>query len=535
MKTGLAILTLAAAGVLAAQPGIPHLRKQGAATQLVVDGKPFLVLGGELHNSSASSLEYMKPVWKRLKDLNLNTVLAAVSWELLEPEEGRYDFTLVDGLIRDARLNNLKLIFLWFGSWKNGVSTYPPVWVKTDLQRFPRAQNKDGVYFDVISPLSAAARDADAKAFAALMRHIREVDGRQHTVLMMQVENEVGLLGDSRDRSALAQAAWNAAVPAELMSYLQKHRAELIPELAEVWHVNGNKTEGAWPEVFGDNPAGHEVFMAWRLARYIGGIAALGKAEYPIPMYVNAWLVQNPSQQPGQYPSGGPVSRMIDVWRAAAPGIDLLAPDIYLPDFKGVCAGYTRSGNPLFIPEAHRGPVSAANVFWAVAQHDAIGFAPFGIDGIEGEHPLAKSYELLSELMPLIARHNGTGKMIGVLEDKEPNAVVRLGDYQLRIEFGRQRSREPNAQGYGLIIQTGADEYLAAGSGFSVHFTAVDPAQRARIAFIDEGRFVAGVWKPGRRLNGDENAGGERLILPGGRLTVQKLKLYTHPVGALAE
>ncbi len=536
MKMRLAILGLAGVAVLAAQSGIPQLRKQGAATQLIVDGKPFLMLAGELHNSSASNLEYMKPVWKKLKDLNLNTVLATVSWELLEPEEGKYDFTLVDGLIRDARLNDLRLVFLWFGSWKNGVSTYPPLWVKTDLKRFPRARNRQGQNLDVISPLSTAARDADGRAFAALMRHIREIDGRQHTVLMMQVENEVGLLGDSRDHSALAQAAWRAAVPPQLMSYLQAHRAELIPELAEAWAANGNKATGTWSEVFGDTPAGDEVFMAWHLARYIGGIAALGKAEYRIPMYVNAWLVQNPGQQPGRYPSGGPVSRMLDVWRAAAPEIDLLAPDIYLPDFKGVCASYTRSGNPLFIPEAQRGPVSAANVFWAVGQHDAMGFAPFGIDSIEGEHPLARSYEILSELTPLITKHNGTGRMIGVLEDSEPNAVVTLGDYQFHIEYGWRRPREEKEpRAYGLIIQTGADEYVAAGSGFSVRFSAVEPAQRARIGYIEEGRFAGGAWKPGRRLNGDETAGGDRLILPAGRLTIQKLRLYKHPMGAQGE
>ena len=509
---------------------VPHLQKQGSATQLIVDGKPFVMLAGELHNSSASSLEYMKPIWGRLAALNLNTVLATVSWELLEPEEGKFEFNLVDGLIQQARQHQLRLVFLWFGSWKNGVSTYPPVWVKTNLERFPRAQNKEGANLDVISPFSETARKADARAFAALMRHLREVDGREHTVVMMQVENEVGLLGDSRDRSPLAEAAWAKPVPQELMEYLRKNKASLLPELTQVWGAAGFRTSGSWAEVFGQGPQADEVFMAWHYGRYIGSIVTAGKKEYPLPMYVNAWLVQNEGQLPGRYPSGGPVSKMLDVWRAAAPQIDLLAPDIYLPDFRGVCASYARSGNPLFIPEAARGPQSAANVFYAIGQHDALGFAPFGIDGIQGEHPLAASYKLLAELMPVIVKYQGTGKMAGVLEVKEESQALELGDYRLRVSFrAGRRPQSPDAKGYGLILATGPDEYLAAGSGFSISFSPNSPGPPiARIAFIDEGRFIDGKWIPGRRMNGDENGGGARLQLPGSALSMQRIKLYRH-------
>src|ERR1039458_10769579 len=178
---------------------IPHLEKQGTATQLIVDGKPFLVLGAELNNSSGSSMEYMRPLWPKIAATNLNTVLATVSWELLEPEEGRFDFSLVDGLIQDARRHNLRLILLWFGSWKNGKSTYQPVWVKTNQQRFPIIQDAKGKGLPTLSTLSDANRDADARAFAALMKHVREVDGDAHTVIMIQMENEVGVLGPARD------------------------------------------------------------------------------------------------------------------------------------------------------------------------------------------------------------------------------------------------------------------------------------------------------------------------------------------------
>ncbi len=506
----------------------PQLRKQGTATQLLVEGKPFVMLGGELHNSSASSLEYMRPIWKRLVALNLNTVLATVSWELVEPQEGKFDFALVDGLIAQAREHKLRLVLLWFGSWKNGVSTYPPLWVKTDLKRFPRAQKKDGSNFDVLSPLADAARDADARAFAALLRHIRQVDSKQQTVIMVQVQNEVGLLGDSRDRSPLAQAAWNKPVPSELMNYLEKHKGALLPELTQVWGSTGFKTAGTWPEVFGENPAGDEVFMAWYLARYIEKIAAAGKAEYALPLFANAWLVQNSKQLPGAYPSGGPVSRMHDIWRAAAPSIDILAPDIYLLDFKAVCASYTRSGNPLLIPEARQEPQHTGNLFYAFGAHDAMAYSPFGIDDLEPTHPLAASYKLISELLPTITQYQGLGKMTAFTEEEEPKQTLTLGDYRLTLNFRFMRAAaKPEPKGFGLIIATGPDEFLLAGSAFSIAFAPVTAGPRiARIAYADEGRFVKGVWTPGRRMNGDEIGGGTHLVMPAGNPGTQKIKLY---------
>jgi beta-galactosidase GanA len=196
----------------------PHLESRHGVRQMVVDGSPFLMLGGELNNSSSSSREYMKPIWPELAKKNLNTVLAAVTWELTEPVEGKFDFSVVDGLIQDARAHNMHLVFLWFGSWKNGESTYVPYWVKTNPQRFPLIKNGSGQALNVLTTFSAATRDADARAFGALMRHIREVDGQQHTVLMMQVENETGVLGDTRDRSAVANRAYAGLVPAQLMN-----------------------------------------------------------------------------------------------------------------------------------------------------------------------------------------------------------------------------------------------------------------------------------------------------------------------------
>ena len=185
---------------------------------------------------------------------------------------------------------------MWFASWKNSLSSYPPDWVKRDFERFPRAQTKAGRTVELLTPLSDANRDADARAFAALMRHVKEVDGQEHTVIMVQVENEVGMQGDSRDFSPLANKAFAGPVPKELMDYLQQHKDTLIPEFRQVWEAAGLKTSGTWEEVFGKSAVTDEIFMAWNYARYIGRVVEAGKAEYPIPMFVNAALNGSPSR-----------------------------------------------------------------------------------------------------------------------------------------------------------------------------------------------------------------------------------------------
>lgn len=487
---------------------IPRLVRQGTATQLIVDDRPFVMLAGELHNSSASSMAYMAPMWDKLVALNLNTVLATVTWELVEPEEGHFDFSLVDGLLDGARKHDLKLVLLWFGSWKNGVSSYIPTWVKQDLQRFPRAQGQSGNNKLVLSPVHEASCQADASAFAALMRHLRKVDGRRHTVLMIQVENEVGLMPESRDHSPAAEAAFKRAVPAELLAYLKLHKEQLLPEVRKLWASTDYRESGTWTEVFGETVWTDELFMAWHMARYIGKVAAAGKAEYALPMYANAWLVQNEQQKPGDYPSGGPVSRVLDIWRAAAPEIDFLAPDIYLTDFKAVCASYVRSGNPLMIPEARQGPEAARNAFWALGEHDAMCFAPFGIEDIDTDHPLVASYHVLHELTPLITAHQGRDSMAGILQTdtSEEGTEIVLGDYRVNVRYNRN-AKDQTDMAYGLIINTAPDEYIVAGNWFEVNFTPVTPGPRhAGILQVWEGHYDKGRWVPGRCLNGDETS-----------------------------
>ncbi len=506
---------------------IPHLEKHGAVTQLIVDGKPFLMFSAELHNSSSSSLEYMRPIWPRLAEIPLNTVLTPVSWELVEPVEGQFDFRLVDGLIQDARRNNLHLVFLWLASWKNGMSSYAPVWVKQDTRRFPRVIEKDGNEVEILSTLGKATMEADARAFAALMHHIREVDGRAHTVLMMQVENEVGVLGDSRDRSPAANQAFAAAVPNEVFRYIRERGDNLIPEFRAAWEAGGSKTSGTWEQVFGAGAETDKRFMAWNYGRYINHVAAAGKAEYPIPMYVNTWLA-GPNATPGQYPSGGPLPEVIDLWKAAGSAIDIYSPDIYAPNFTEWCDRYHRGGNPLFIPETRGGAAGEANVFYAIGQHGALGFSPFGIDSWnDSDNELGKAYEVLMQMAPVLFKHEGAAEMTGFLLDKEhPSVSAVLNGYDVQISldeiFGNHAQK-----GYGLIFANGPNEFLGVGSGFRVSFTPKSAgAPHAGIGYIEEGTFAGDTFIPGRRLNGDENDQGKFWRFAPQKIHIEKVVVY---------
>ena len=487
---------------------IPHLEKRGHATQLIVDGKPYLILGGELHNSSTSSMDYMQAIWARMSALNLNTVLAAASWELVEPEEGKFDFSLIDGMLKGARENNLHLVLLWFGSWKNGLSHYVPYWVKRDFKRFPRVQLSNGHATETITPLSQEGMNADAKAFTALMRHLKEVDASERTVIMIQMENEVGVIGDARDHSTLANAAYAKPVPKELLGGLQKNMNELQPPLKKLWMAAGSKSSGSWQDIFGKNNAADEAFMAWNYANYINTIAKAGKAEYSLPVFVNAWIVQPEDNGPGDYPSGGPQSHVHDIWRIGAPQIDIFAPDIYLPDFKGITSMYQHPWNPLFIPESFADSLGAANSFYAIGHYNAIGFSPFGIDNrVSAGSALPKAYKILSGLSPQILEAQSKGIIEAVSLNKMDSVkTINIGGYNMEVALRQTRygSKGGPAIGYGLIINTAPDEYILAGSNIQFTFKPSTPGpQMAGLAAVWEGTYENGNWKPGRKLNGD--------------------------------
>lgn len=544
-------LTLTFFLALSALAQLPHLRHEDGTTRLIVDGEPFIVRGGELGNSTAGGLDSLAKCWPGLVELNLNTVVAPVYWHACEPVEGTFDWTLLDGLIEQARAHEMRLVLLWFGSWKNSMSCYAPNWVKRDLERFPRAELSSGRRLEIVSPFSAEVVAADQRAFRAFMKHLRAIDGDAHTVIMVQVENEIGMVEEPRDHSALADAAWAQEVPRVLIESLlaQEAAGTLVPEFAAFWAGQGHRTAGTWAEVFGAGPAGEEIFMAWHFARFVQAVSEEGLKEYDLPLFVNAALIR-PAYEPGQYVSAGPLPHLLNLWRAGAPALDFLAPDIYFPNFEHWTGLYHRMGNPLMIPEALRSNDASVNALYAFGQHQALGFSPFGIESIEAgpRDLLRQSYDLVRQLTPLLARTVGPEATRGFLPpapgaQRAPHRV-RLNGIVMNVTY--ERLEAPSlADGVineagdrpaslrtlpagGLVIATGPDEFIFAGIGMTVTFDSENAGELIGILEVEDGHFESGKWVRDRWLSGDQTHQGRHLRLEPGRFDLQRIRLYRY-------
>jgi len=515
----------------------PRLVKTNGVVQLYVKEKPFLILGGELGNSSTSNVEYMRPIWPKLKSMHLNTVLAPVYWELMEPSEGKFDFMLVDSMITQARANNLRLVLLWFGAWKNSMSCYAPAWVKTNQQKFERAKDRKGNGLEIMSAFNKENLSADIKAFTALMKHLKETDASLNTVIMVQVENEIGMLTEAREYTDAANRAFNSKVPDELMSYLKKNKNELVPEFSQTWEAKGFSTEGTWEEIFGKGLFTDEIFQAWYYAKYTNEVAVAGKKIYDIPMFVNTAL-NHRNVEPGKYPSAGPLPHLMDVWQAGAPGIDFLSPDFYNPRFKFYNDLYVRRNNPLFIPEIRSEPNNAAKVFYAIGHYKAMGFSPFSIESTVSplDEPISKSYEILEQMSPVILQHQASRKIEGVLLDStDRKQEIIMGNYKLTVMHEYSLGWSPDAgkpnwpESGGVIIQSGDDEFIIAGTGIVVTFSMASGENKSvGILRADEGVYVNGVWKAGRRMNGDQDHQGRHIRIAGKEWGIQQVKVYEY-------
>ena len=544
------------------------LQKQGTATQLVVHGMPFLILGGELGNSSAACPQDIERIFPKLKKMGLNTVLVPVYWDLTEPVEGQFDFTLTDKALQQARENDLKIVFLWFGAWKNSMSCYAPLWFKENHKKYPRAYTQSGKPLEIASAFSEAVYEADHHAFSQWMQHIATVDKEEGTVIMIQIENEIGMLEDARDYSREANKIFNAPVPAEFMTYLQKNKKALHPQMLKKWESQGCKKQGNWQEVFGADIYTDEIFMAWHYAKYVEGLAQTARSIYNIPLYVNA-AMNSRGRKPGEYPSAGPLAHLIDVWHCGAPSIDILAPDLYDNGFTDWVAQYKLHNNPLFIPEIRLTDNNSVRAFYIFGEHDAIGISPFSIeDGSDSPNsPLVQSYAKLTELMPLLTKYQGKGLMKGLLFDSEnKERIIADDDLTITARHFFTLPWDPRAtngsiwpEGGGILLKLSKNEYIVAGSGIVLEFAKTSEKQtiekqkqlgedgfalkndqiktkhdkfkgmRCGIGYVDEVK----VDKDGklhyvRRLNGDQDHQGRHVRISVGDFKILHVQLYEY-------
>lgn len=531
------VLSFFCVQIIVAQGKLPFFKKTAHNTQLLVGDKPFIILGGELGNSSATTIENMEAIWPKLKAMNLNTVLVPVYWELIEKEEGKFDFKLLEDLIKEARKEDLKLVFLWFGSWKNSMSSHAPAWVKLNENKYPRVKDDKGKSHEILSSFNQNNLEADLNAFTHLMQFIKDFDEKEHTIIMIQVENEIGMLPSARDYHPLANEAFKREVPKELMIYLEKNKKQLVPEFFEIWKANGFKTVGNWESVFGKSTATDEIFMAWFYSKFTNKIAEAGKKIHPLPMFVNAAL-NAPNKKPGEYPSAGPLPHLMDIWKAGGNAIDMLSPDFYNPDFKQWNDLFSRQENPLFIPEHRFDATAAAKAIYAIGHYQALGFSPFSIESVDKpeEEPLGKMYGLLQQLSPIISENQGNNRVKAILFDKkEQETIIQIGDYECTFRHDYSLNWAPEAKNdewpttAAIVIQTAENEFYIAGSGVVVTFKSLKKdSTNAGILSTEEGSFVNNKWHIKRYLNGDQTHQGRHIRIPAGDYLIQKFKLYSY-------
>lgn len=540
------------------------LHKQGSATQLYVDGKPFVILGGELGNSSASSPADVARIFPKLQRMNLNTVLVPVYWDMVEPVEGDFDFSLIDATLDEARRCGLKVVFLWFGAWKNSMSCYAPSWFKSDYKKYPRAYTSEGKPLEIASAFSENVYQADSRAFKAWLSHLADVD-KDGTVLMVQIENEIGMLEDARDYSAAAQREYDKGVPSQLIAFLEKNKKSLHPQLLERWRENGMKRAGSWREVFGDDIYSDEYFMAWNYAAYVERLAREARDILGRPLYVNA-AMNSRGRKPGEYPSAGPLAHLKDIWHAAAPTVDILSPDLYDKGFTDWVAQYHTSDNPLFIPEIRRFDGNAAQAYYIIGEHDAIGISPFSIEN-GSDSPQStpvRGYAALRDLMPLLVKYQGKGVMNGFYFDNDSTErILRHDGLKITANHYFTLPWDPRATDGsewmpmgGVIIRLAPDEYIIAGTGIVVKFENETESSVKRNlgedGFLNAGsdRNAAPSWGGGmraglasvdevavnpdgtlrflRRYNGDETHQGRHVRIGVDDFQVLHVKLYQY-------
>jgi hypothetical protein len=458
---------------------MPSIQRVNGQSRLIVDGAPFLILGVQWESDSCFSAEEMSPLFPHAAKLGANTATLPTYWREIEPETGRYVFTMLDERIRVARENGMRVIPLWFGTYKNGCLYYTPDWIQADPETYRLAVGRDGKQLVSLCPNCEATWQRDRDALKAIMAHLREVDD-ERTVIMFQIENEPGIFKSDRCHCPTCSERFSA---------------------------------GGYAETWGAHAA--EAFSAASIATYVDRLSVEAKAIYPLPTYVNTWLSPEVGAHPGDYPSGGAVPHMLAHFRQHLKSIDLVSPDIYSTSYRNfhrLCAAYAADGNPLYISEhaSSSGMRAERNVFYALGEFGALGFDPWAIDYsypnntgpalvdlVGGEwgpqaYSLRDSYVAIGRAIEPIVEAQGTGKIFTCVQEPGENVAGWAADgCDVLVSY-----HDREGAGRGLIIQRSPNEFLLIGLGFSVRFQRPSPDCRlVPVTGGEFGRFEGQQWR----------------------------------------
>ncbi len=502
---------------------IPHLQKKHGAWQLIVDGKPFLMRGGEFANNvyeAPKDLPGLPAMLDAYKSYDLNTLLVPISWRSLEPQDGTFDFRMIDTLIEECRKRDLRVVVLWFGAIKNGGLHYAPSWVIKDRERFFRAKWPTGKDTYAVSPFCEAAWQADRRAFVRLMERIKEKDTGKFTVIMIQPENETGCqeIDETRDHCTAADKAWDAPVPEHLVKYLVAHDGQLVEWLQRVWTRAGKRTAGTWPEVFGSGTDGQKIFMSYYIGRFIEQVASAGKSIHPLPMFINDWLGDLDS--PGG-PIGGPEFHVMDIFRVTTPSAAACVPDIYQENFKAWVTAFDQKDNPILIPEARSDARAAQQCWYTFFQHDGLLFSPYMLVPNESDQNavplqltysnLKMSYSVIAEMEDLILSKQGLRPhevacfQLDKTDSPDASFATEFQGFSVKAQatrgFGKLTggaADEPKeTPGFVALMKWGENDLVLVGKTMWVSF------QRSgyRLRSWEKGRFRDHQWVAEQRLD----------------------------------